>query len=310
MKPIQRILVAVERSPHAQGALEKAVVLARHFGASIELFLCDAERAFALNHDYVQHGVERARQACVADSREYLNQLRSKVDLSDVECAIDAVCETPEYESIVRKVRRSRPDLVIRGVGGGGQAGPNVLSPSDWDVIRACPALILLTRGKAWASQPKIAAAVDISAEETPEFARAILQTAQRFAAPCAGELEVLHCIAHPAFSSEIEAQRHELYDFADRAGVRSSSRHICAGDPLRMLPMVARNKSYDIVVLGALTHQKTLSAMVGSVTGKMLDALDCDFLLVKPAAHAAVSSVRTPDRAAREASSVDAAAL
>jgi hypothetical protein len=76
------------------------------------------------------------------------------------------------------------------------------------------------------------------------------------------------------------------------------------------MLPMVARNKSYDIVVLGALTHQKTLSAMVGSVTGKMLDALDCDFLLVKPAAHAAVSSARTPDRAAREASSVDAAAL
>ncbi|HEY7878056.1 MAG TPA: hypothetical protein VIC55_07515 [Gemmatimonadaceae bacterium] len=38
-----------------------------------------------------------------------------------------------------------------------------------------------------------------------------------------------------------------------------------------------------DLIVLGALTHRKTLRALVGTLTGRLTDTLDIDFLLVKP---------------------------
>ncbi len=67
MKPVKSILVVVDRSPSAADAIAKAVVLARAAGARIELFMCDAERGYALSQAFVPAGVEQARQACVLD---------------------------------------------------------------------------------------------------------------------------------------------------------------------------------------------------------------------------------------------------
>jgi universal stress protein E len=181
---------------------------------------------------------------------------------------------------------RSRPDLVVRNVGEPSLANPDVLSEKDWDIVRACPALILLTRGKPWGQHAKLAAAVDTSSDEAPEFAQAILETAQYFTARCAGKLEILSCIPHEASPAEIEAQKHKLFDCANAAGAIVAEQHVCAGEPTRMLPILAVGRSYDAIVLGALTQRQTLSALVGSVTGRMLDALGCDFLLVKPAIY------------------------
>jgi nucleotide-binding universal stress UspA family protein len=43
------------------------------------------------------------------------------------------------------------------------------------------------------------------------------------------------------------------------------------------------RREEVDLIVLGALTHRKTLRALVGTLTGRLTDTLDIDFLLVKP---------------------------
>jgi len=287
MKDIQKILVAVNRSTNSRDALEKAIAIARVFGARVELFMCDSERAFALKHEFDSTGVERVRQSCADETRVYLQELSATLDWSGVELTIDATCESPEYEGITRKVITSRPDLVIRNVGGDRAGNQEVLNENDWGLIRACPSLILLTRGKAWRRHPKIAAAVDISSDEAPELAQAILQTAQYFRSGWQGEIEVLTCVKGGATDAEIGAQRHKLIDRVNEAGVQSAPQYICVGDPIRMLPVFAAGRAMDVVVLGALTHRQTLTALVGTVTGKMLDALDCDFLLVKPVTYA-----------------------
>jgi universal stress protein E len=286
MNTIQTILVAVSRSPNAQQALSKAVILARRFGARVELFLCDAERAFELSHEYDARGVEGVRKSCIEESRAYLETLSATVDTSGVEITIDASCESPEYEGIARKVIGCRPELVVRNVGDPGLAHPDALSEKDWDIVRACPALVLLTRSKPWPRHPKLAAAVDISPEETPEIARTIIETAQYFTHRCEGELEILNCMPRGASPAEIESQKYKLYDRAHDVGALPVGQHVCAGDAAEMLPSVAADRNYDAIVLGALTHRHTFAALVGSVTGKMLDTLHCDFLLVKPAAY------------------------
>src|SRR6266496_3197419 len=118
MKPVISILVVADRSPAAADATAKAVLLARQFGARVELFMCDAERGYALSQAYIPRGVEEARQACICEAHRYLESLKRSAAAEDVSITIDAGCDSPLYESIVRKVLRDRPDLVIKSAAG------------------------------------------------------------------------------------------------------------------------------------------------------------------------------------------------
>src|SRR5687767_3768329 len=116
VEKLTSILVVVERSDYAHRGLAKAVVLARHFGARLELFLCDAEQAHQLRRLYDPRGVEEARAACLADARRYLESMRHFVAAQDIDIELDVACESPMYEGVLRKVLRSRPDLVIKTI--------------------------------------------------------------------------------------------------------------------------------------------------------------------------------------------------
>jgi nitrogen fixation-related uncharacterized protein/nucleotide-binding universal stress UspA family protein len=118
MQPVSCILVVVDRSPTAADALAKAVRLARKFKATVDLFMCDTEHAYTLSQAYVPAGVEEARGACIADAYRYLETLRQSASAPDVNIKVDAACESPLYESIVRKVMRAQPDLVIKNAHG------------------------------------------------------------------------------------------------------------------------------------------------------------------------------------------------
>jgi universal stress protein E len=52
-------------------------------------------------------------------------------------------------------------------------------------------------------------------------------------------------------------------------------------------LPAFAASKEFDVLVMGALTRRRGLAALVGTLTSKLVDALDCDFVLVKPETYA-----------------------
>src|SRR5690242_8859088 len=165
---IRSILAAVDHDGgQAKRVAAKAVTLARLMGARLELFLCDAEAAFNRQHQYEPEAAARAKESCLMESRRYLEALWRGLAARDVEVSLSAACESPLYEGIVHAVERSRPDLVIRGA-----AAAAPLDPNDWELVRACPAPLLLTRGRAWRPSPTVAAAVDVSPGESDELTR------------------------------------------------------------------------------------------------------------------------------------------
>jgi len=40
--------------------------------------------------------------------------------------------------------------------------------------------------------------------------------------------------------------------------------------------------RRYDLIVLGALTHRKALTQLVGTLTGRLIERVNCDFVVVK----------------------------
>ena len=287
---MKSILVVVERRDRAHDTLARAVMLARHLGARLELFLCDAEPAYVLRHLYDARGAEEARQSCLASARHYLESLCHSVVAEDVRISIDVACESPLYKGILHKVLQMCPDLVIKGAGGGSANGDRparsrALDVNDWQLVRTCPVPLLLVRGAPWGPRPQIGAAVDVSEEETPGLVRAILQMAGCIARSCNGDLDVLYGSGPTGAegTKEQAGARRALQALADEFGVAGDRIHVVPGDPGEALPRFASEREYDLLALGALTHRSTLAALEGALTGRLLDTLDCDFLLVKP---------------------------
>jgi universal stress protein E len=278
MEKLSSILVVVERGAGQQPALLKACLLARHFNARLELFLCDAEHAYTLRHIYDRQGVAEARAACVNDARSYLEALRNSIVADDIAIEIDAVCHSPLYEGIVEKILRSKPDLVIKGPGPRDYGRGWFFTASDWELARTCPVPLLLVRGRPWQPQPRFAAAVDVSDEEAPQLARSIARTAEYLSLGCGGTVEIFHGAREstPALRAALERLGYEHQATPDAV-------HLVPGDPVEAVTAFALEKDYDVIVLGALTHKHALTALLGTLTDALAEAVKSDLLLIKP---------------------------
>jgi universal stress protein E len=281
LKPPHSILAVVDHSKGARALALQATNLARQFGARLELFLCASEQAYVLAHSYERAGVEDARAACVAEARAYLRELKAAVAVDGVDITLDAACESPLYEGIVHKVLRRMPDLVIKRAGtpdgDGGTPDQN-----DWQLMRTCPVTLMLRRRRAWGRHPRFAAAIDVSDKETDSLAQEVLEMARTLATACPADLDVIYAEADVG-ARMAPARLAALLKLCEAHRLPGDQIHVLYGQPEPTLPAFAARQHYDLLVLGALGHQPAGAPLLGTLTSRLLDALECDFVLVKP---------------------------
>jgi universal stress protein E len=286
MNKLTRILAVLDGSNADAVIIAKAVALARQHGASLELFLCDAERAYALLRAYDQSGVEESRANCIRDWRRYLECLRDVAVGADVPIRVDAMCESPLYQGIVRKALDSECDLVIKNATSAHPLRRFAWDANDWQLMRTCPTTLLFSRGRSWQPCPRFAAAVDVSEQETAELGEEILRTSALLSRGIPCELDVLY--SEPADVEQREHKQHlaTLEALTFGAVPRGTTVQVLSGPPEKALPAFASSRGYDLFIMGALTHQKGLAALVGTLTAKLVETLECDFVLVKPSTY------------------------
>jgi universal stress protein E len=285
MRNPRLILVVVDREHEASALIAKAVALARRTGARIELFLCESEQAYQLAHAYDQAGIEKACAEITRQAGAYLSDMSARANAPDVNITIDARCESPLYECIVRKVLRSSPDLVIKAAAAADSGHHDTPDPNDWQLMRTCPATLLLTRGRAWHTRPRFAAAIDASGEETVSLPEDVMEAAQTLADAWQARLEVMY--GEGGAPGEAQLLRHErLRSLCDESGVTPARMHILYGPLEQTVLPFAKDQDYDMLVLGALTHHAADSVQLGTLTSQLLDTLECDFVLVKPSGY------------------------
>jgi universal stress protein E len=287
MKNPTHLLAVLDRSSSDPVLLVKAARLARRFGARLELFLCDAEHAYALKHDYESSHSEAARRNYITQATDYLSGLRATTGLQEA-VQVSAACETPLYEGIVHRVLQSRPDMVIKHASGMYSLPHAAFDPNDWQLMRKCPVTLMLTRGRAWHTQPRFAAAVDISAEETAGLARSILTTSAMLSGAHGCETDVLYSELDDVTRDTKSARADALHRLAQQCHIDVNGVRVLAGDPEHTLPAAVSDGHYDVLTMGALTHRPGATTLIGTLTQKLVDAADCDFVLVKPDSLAA----------------------
>ncbi len=273
--------------------LDKAVHLARNVGAQICLFSCDAALAKVLHHSYKTEDAEKAWSVSVSEHLAYLRSLQAAACAPDVQISVDSACAHPSFEGIVRKAEEVRADLIMKCPSGTHPMRRLSFDSSDWQLMRASPCTLMLVRHRPWQPVPRFAALVDLSVDETALLAESIIHTSEYFALGCRGELDIVYSETG-GNAAEIEAHTAGLERLAREYHIGAGRIHVLSGDPELTLPDFAARHHYDAVVLGGLTHRKGVATLIGTLTSKLVDALDCDFILVKRPRHPAAATVES----------------
>ena len=144
----------------------------------------------------------------------------------------------------------------------------------------------MLTRGRSWKSPPHFAAAIDGAAEESAGLAKGILQAAHLLVGCAGGELDIIYAEPIDLADEERESGNRTLRNLVGDGTAVTPHVHVLAGNPEVSLPGFTNRRGYDAILLGALTHHPGYTAQVGTLTSRLVEALDSDFILVKPSEY------------------------
>jgi len=252
------ILAVVDR-PEAGGAiLDKAVSLARRFGIHVDLIVGDPAH-------------ERA-----------LATLCSKLGYENVAFEVLNLADRPLRAIILDRVRKTRPDLVIKAPAGMHPMRRWTFDANDWKLANESIVPLLLVRDTAWSEPPRFAAAVDVADEENASIARGILQAAGFLAQGCRANLDVLYCererrgqLGHSSHSDRLAQLVREFHVGRERIQVFS-------GAPEKVLPPKVMALRYDVLVLGARRGELGFRGTFGGMTSRLVEATRGDVLLVR----------------------------
>lgn len=283
------ILVVIDPTAKMHPALDRAVRVAGRLGMRIDLFICDYQPhivgATLLDSDRLQ----RAKEQWIEKHLERLGQLAQAGRGSGIEISIKAAWDRPLYEGIVRQALESDARFVFKDTHFHAAVSRALFTNTDWHLIQSCPSPLWLVKPGSDFERPSILASVDPLHEHdsTAALDVRILSEAFELAGQLDGTVDVFHAFnpfENPDDPDQPEAVHEDaLNALADQFQMDAEQVHLEAGSPVDVLPRIAGEKPYDLVVMGAVSRSRLEHAIVGSTAENVLDHLPCDILVIKP---------------------------
>lgn len=300
MKQIERILVALERLESEQPALERAVMLATHTGASIELYCADYNEGLS-GHGRVDATVLKdLRDAHTKEVLAWLADLGHGLAARGIEVTTQAQYGHPEHAEIVRRANEIKPDLIVKATRSHPVLERNYFRASDWHLIKHCShPLLFVKQPELDVTAPVIAAIDPFQFHERPSDLDAqILETGAFLAGALDTSLHVVHVVTpvssfvtaeeshfdHLANEARaIEEHRARVLDLSRRYGVSSERIHIVGGSARHEIPKLDAALDAGITVLGAVSRSSLGELFVGNTAEHVLEAVNSDVLVLHP---------------------------
>ena len=307
MQRLDRILAVLDPTTEAQPALAKAATVARRCGATLELFICDFDPSLSGQPFFDTDKLRQLREEFVSERLEYLEETAEELRTEGLAVETHVHWDNPIYRGIVRRVEESSPDLVVKDTHYHSTLRRTLFTNTDWNLIRTCPAPLLLAKPGDWPDSPRVLAALDPGhlGDKPAALDHDILEWAELLAGRMGGEVHAVHAffpaallaamttlagmpLASGVTAAEIvESERKRIAGVL--AGIVGSHEvplarvHLEQGAAAEVLPRVAESLGAALVVMGAVSRSRLQEVFLGSTAERVLDRLGCDVLVVKP---------------------------
>lgn len=285
--------------------MDKVAGLASGLDAEIDLFHCIFDPGVTRPGRFGTRGAQEDIHEFVDRRREQLEHSAARLRARGVLVRTSVRWDYPIYEGIVRQVLRRNPSLLVAQSSRKGRAARLVLTQTDYKLIETCPCPVLFIKNGRPYSDAVIIAAVDPGRSHGKPAALddGILDTAGKIRDALAGTLRVFHAGAPWEYAVHADPELRDLPDAVKeeargaywntiraqvaavvrRHKILEDSVQVVEGEAAELLPSVARHESAQIVALGAVSRSRIGRALIGHTAERVLDALECDVLVVKP---------------------------
>ncbi len=303
MNPIKHILVVVDPTTgERQSAVDKAMILAQRFHASVELLICDVP--LDEGSPLLCLGDETEGPGPIAPPDDLLDRLSAPLRDQGLDVTVRIVRGDCLHTSILDYLRSSNATLMLKDTHHHSLPRRTFLKNTDWHLAHGSTVPLLLTKNTVWARPPRIMAAIDRHPEKADVtlLDRKLLGCATVLASGLDAELEVIYAYVPEALAAAVSSRtppdtadtardleceisyiHGQVESFARTYGVQPSRLHVEIGTPTRRLVDSAKQYGIDIVVIGASSHGLWHRTVVGSTASAVLELLPCDLLVVRP---------------------------
>lgn len=310
----QRLLVDIDPARDNGPAIARAAALAKHSGASLELFASVYSHWLTGTPGAADSRVEGSRDTYLRDLNSWLDELGRPLADAGLVVTTHGTWHYPRHEAILDRAVAIDADLVIRVAGQHSRLERLFLSATDWELIRHAPQALWLVRGSGGPSASfNILAAVDPGHpdEEKAELDQLLLTAACDLHAALPGELHVFNAFVPPTAVTSVpiaagagaaaapipriddelvdevrEMHESRLAELAAAFGLDPERAHLGVGDAAAEIAQAVERLEIDVVVAGAVSRNWLQRWLIGSTTEAIFDAVDCDLYVVKLEDH------------------------
>jgi universal stress protein E len=290
------ILVVVDPlTEDEQPVLGRAAWLAEKTGSALELFTCDYDAAIDSGRiATVRIPEPGAREQLLLRHRRRLETFATPLRGRGLTVTVDVAWDYPLDEAVVKQVAAKRPWLVAKDTHHHNVLQRTLLSNVDWNLIRDCPAPLLLVKAREIAERPTVLAAIDpVHEHDKPaQLDDAIYKFGADLCARTGGTLRLVHAVATPLgveLPPNVQAlvaaeHRRALESFLTTHPVPGDRVHAIEGLAHQCLQHAATEQRADFLVMGAVARRGIKKLLIGSTAARVLDRLPCDLFIIKPA--------------------------
>ena len=298
MQRFKKILFVNEPHSRSKAAAQRAVSLARSNKAT--LTLCDASAE-------IPRTLVNLQATYLQLHRQQLEAQFEQIDLEGVKTKTAMLTGT-RFLEIIKEVKRGAYDLVIKSAEGTGGAISYLFGETDMHLMRKCPCPVWIVKPARRLKYSRIVAAVDPDPSQpaNAELNKLILELAITLARQEGSELHVVHSWRLPA-EGMLRSQRtlmsvndideleqnikdthtewlDKLISKHDMTGLVTRI-HLMKGEAGKVIPSLVQKKQADLVVMGTVARTGIPGFFIGNTAEKILRAVDCSVLTVKPKA-------------------------
>ena len=305
MHELSKILSVIDPTVKEQPGMHRAAWLAKKTGAELELLVCYYNEYLSGDRLFDSPSLEKARNEVIGSHSKHLEEMAEPLRADGVVVTTSAVWDHPLYEGIVRHVVSSGADLVVKDTHHHSAVARALLTNTDWNLIRTCPAPLWLVKPVDLQDEPVFIAAIDPMNEHDKPAALddEILHTSKFIAAKVGGRVHAFHsydpriAVATATANAyipvslpfdEIEQQMHEdhqkrFHEITSFHGIDDDKSHLVAGLTHEELPMMAEELGAAAVIMGAVSRNRWKRLFIGATAERTLEYLPCDLLIIKP---------------------------
>ncbi|HEX4051556.1 MAG TPA: universal stress protein [Steroidobacteraceae bacterium] len=307
MRSIRRILVAIkDPASRSTPTLNKAVQLARGFGAQLELFHVLTVPIAADTYLHGGRSFEDAqrelREPAIRQLTTLATRLAGRGRQRRLKITVATQWDAPAYEAIIRRASVIKADLIIAERHAGRHIAPALLHLNDWELLRLSPLPVLLVKNSRTYRHPVVLAAVDPthSMDKPARLDKQILRVGAAVAEALRGHLHAVHSYipvlggARKTYSLDVDGAARLNTKIAEGARRRydrvlkdskipRTRRHLLSKSPADAISTLAASLRSAIVVMGSVSRSGLERVFIGNTAEDLLDRLSCDLLVVKP---------------------------